>query len=59
MDEDVVQSIKSWFKKIEEEGGKTMFNVNVHSTGFAYGWSTSFQLKVRRFMQKTKKENSL
>ncbi|KAG0075164.1 hypothetical protein BGZ93_004301, partial [Podila epicladia] len=27
MDKDVVQSVKSWFKKIEEEGGKTMFNV--------------------------------
>ncbi|KAG0059229.1 hypothetical protein BGZ92_006986, partial [Podila epicladia] len=46
MDEDVVQSVKSWFKKIEEEGGKTMFKVNVHSTGFACGWCTSFQLKV-------------
>jgi hypothetical protein len=56
MDKDVVQSIKSWFKKIEEEGGKTMLNVNVHSTGFAFGWCSSFQLKVRRFMLKTKKD---
>ncbi|KAI8595199.1 hypothetical protein EDD21DRAFT_420903, partial [Dissophora ornata] len=46
MDEDVVKSVKSWFKKIEEEGGKTMFNADVYSTGFAYGWCTSFQLKL-------------
>ncbi|KAF9367472.1 hypothetical protein BGX21_007373 [Mortierella sp. AD011] len=46
MDDDVVRSVKSWFKKNEEEGGKTMFNEDVHSAGFAYGWCTSFQLKV-------------